>query len=742
MSGQISIYIPDDGGAGAASSGTLVSYVVATPEYLSEIDAKAEKLRQEILVGEAVFAVTGTTYYVSNSGDDLNDGKSAEKAWATLERVNNAQLEQGDAVLFERGGTWRGNMNARAGVTYSAYGKGAKPCLIGSLMNYSVSGDWKETGTENVYKYDKPVADDAGLIVFNGGEAYTYKKVIGIDAFTGSPDELQNDLEMYHDLGEKRIYLYSSEGNPAERYSSIEFCLKQHIIKVLGDNVNIGNLCLKYGGAHGISSGARTGLTVRYCEMAWIGGSLQKPQEAGSTTRYGNAVEIYGACRDYMVDHCYIYQIYDAGVTHQLKSATSSSAKIMENVTYSSNLFEYCIYSIEYFLDQPNSPDDIMKNILFKDNICRFAGYGFGWQRPNKVARHIQGGWLNTNRKYPAENFVVEGNIFDRSRDVLISVAAQEKQHLPLMRDNVYIQDAGGLFGYYGTDYQKYFNYDENAVQLIHSYIKDEGAEVAYVFPESTAAARLPYSYAVRNMPPATKEDTIDTSYIPLLLYTAKDKTVLPFRLILPERYEADRKYPLILFLHSQNERGKDNIRQLASPFLERLYNDTDPSHDCIIIAPQCPAGETWADMPATASGEILKGTISDNNKYLDAAAALVRDIAKTYNADEKRIYAAGYSMGGNGVWAVSADNPDLFAAIVPVAGAGDITKAGIYHGISIWAFHGMMEYSVDIKYTENMVAALNEAGVEVRYTEYSNLREDCWENAELAEWLFAHSRK
>ena len=47
---------------------------------------------------------TGTAYYVSNQGDDGNDGLSPETAWAALARVNQASLAYGDAVFFERGG--------------------------------------------------------------------------------------------------------------------------------------------------------------------------------------------------------------------------------------------------------------------------------------------------------------------------------------------------------------------------------------------------------------------------------------------------------------------------------------------------------------------------------------------------------------------------------------------------------------------------------------------------------------
>ncbi|HAZ04292.1 MAG TPA: hypothetical protein DCY97_19300 [Marinilabiliales bacterium] len=443
---------------------------------LSDVNVKADALKAEILNSDSKTGVAaGTIYYISNGGNDLNNGKSSKTAWATLLKVSHADLKSGDMVLFERGGTWRGSLTTKEGITYSAYGKGDKPKIIGSPQNYSIRNKWKATGTSNVYVYDQVFSNDAGVLVFNQGESYTYKKVVGIDGFSGDIGQLTNDLEMYHSISDKKIYLHSYKGNPADRFSSIEFCLKENIIKIGGDNVTIDNICVKYGGVHGIGSSSRNGLKVTNCEFGWIGGSIQR-----ETTRYGNAVEIYGACKDYIVDHCYIYQIYDAGITHQYKNYTSSETVIMENVTYSNNLIEYCSYSIEYFLDQPLSEKDVMKNISFKNNICRFAGYGFGWQRPNKVARHIQGGWLGGKRKYPAENFSIEGNIFDRSIDILLSISALKEEHLPKMKNNVYIQSSNKNFGMVGVEYKQYYPFNQGIGELIKQKRIDESPIIIF----------------------------------------------------------------------------------------------------------------------------------------------------------------------------------------------------------------------------------------------------------------------
>lgn len=454
-------------------------YIVATEEYLAEIDKKANALKEKILNSPTEIAITGTAYYVSNSGDDSNDGKSPETAWATLAKVNSANLKKGDAVLFERGGIWRGSLIAKDGVTYSAWGQGDKPKLFGSLKNYSIKEKWIETDIPNVYVYDEVLENDAGVLVFNDGEAHTIKKVVGIDGFTGDLTELKNDLEMFHNPEDKKVYLYSDKGNPAERFSPIEFCLKDHIIKIRGNDITIDNLCIKYGGAHGISATSCNGLTVTNCEFGWIGGSIQQ-----NTTRYGNAVEIWGenGLNNYKVDSCYIYQIYDAGITHQFSGATEDV--LMRNVQYTNNLIEYCTYSIEYFLGQPaegTSPRLLMSNILIKDNICRFAGYGWGDQRPDKTEpAHIKS-WDHMN---PAENFVIENNIFDRSKYMLIHIGAYDAASLPSMKGNTYIQTLDGQLGRYSVSPTYLMMYSIGIEKTIKNQLKEENPEVVYILPE------------------------------------------------------------------------------------------------------------------------------------------------------------------------------------------------------------------------------------------------------------------
>ncbi len=89
-------------------------------------------------------------YYVSNDGSDADDGLSPETAWRTLARVNAQPLAPGDVVRFRRGDSWRGQLIPRSGseagpITYTAYGEGPKPLLLGSVSK-DTPEDWQDEG--------------------------------------------------------------------------------------------------------------------------------------------------------------------------------------------------------------------------------------------------------------------------------------------------------------------------------------------------------------------------------------------------------------------------------------------------------------------------------------------------------------------------------------------------------------------------------------------------------------------
>lgn len=400
-------------------------------EQHSSFDEKAEDRRQEILNMEDTIQPSkkGQTYYISSKGDDKNDGKSKETPWRSAANVgiHSSDIKEGDVVLFERGGLYRGYFKLTSGVSYGAYGKGCKPTIYGSLRDYAYPEFWEKTDVENVWKMNVDGMTDIGNIVFDHGKKCGIKKL---------DDKLRTNGDFYHDVSEGILYLYMKNGNPANIYYDIEICTNDHIMEGLSNahDIKIENLCLKYTGAHGICfRGGAKNITVTGCEIGYIGGSMLN----GMNVRYGNGFEVVDNCENITVTDCWIYQCFDAGITNQ---SSYEPGCLQKNINFSDNLVEYCNYNLEYYVSQTKGK---MVNVTFANNILRFAGYGFGSIDRIGSNTSAAGNICNYVRTMPSKNFVIKNNIMDSPLYYQMTVGYPndpKKAMGPEVKDNTYIQ--------------------------------------------------------------------------------------------------------------------------------------------------------------------------------------------------------------------------------------------------------------------------------------------------------------
>lgn len=203
----------------------------------------------------------------------------------------------------------------------------------------------------------------------------------------------------------------------------------------------------------------------------------------------------------------------------------------------------------------------------------------------------------------------------------------------------------------------------------------------------------------------------------------AGEETLLHYWLYLPANHDGKAKLPLMLFLHGSGERGSDleKVKQHGPPKLVEGQKDWA----FITISPQCPRDTRW-------NAETL--------------AKLVDLVAKEQEADEKRLYVTGLSMGGSGTWSLVAKFPDKFAAAVPMCGRGDTAQADKLVKVPIWVFHGAKDTGSSPELSESMVKAIKEAGGDnVKLTVYPDAGHDCWTRAygdpELYKWLLTQQK-
>lgn len=435
----------------------------------------------------------GTAYFVSNKGKDTNNGLSPETPIATISAVNKLNLKSGDVVYFERGGIWRGSITAHTpGVTYSAYGDGNKPELYGSSHNYAKTGMWLETDAANIYKYSEKIEADVGNIVFDGGKANGIKCVLEekngktYNATTGKSyntyADIDENMHFFHDSNNtKELYLYCSDGNPAELYDSIEFAEKRYIIDVgWRKNITVDNITFRYCGSHAVGAGSCDGLTVQNCEFYWIGGSIQ-----WGSTRYGNGVEIYGVAWNFTVDNCYFSQIYDAAVTFQFQSGSDGNA-VSQNIKFTNNVMEYCNYSVEYFLDSGKNKANYFKDFYISGNHMWYAGYGFCSQRKDKGQdAHIKS-WSEANKNIG--DFIIKNNIFAIAKKYMLETYTVDSNYGATYDSNTYIQFKNHYFGRNrNTSYFSRFT-DNVREEILQNY-GDKNAKIIWVSNSSNISS-------------------------------------------------------------------------------------------------------------------------------------------------------------------------------------------------------------------------------------------------------------
>jgi len=201
-----------------------------------------------------------------------------------------------------------------------------------------------------------------------------------------------------------------------------------------------------------------------------------------------------------------------------------------------------------------------------------------------------------------------------------------------------------------------------------------------------------------------------------------------------PPEYTPDKPWPVVLFLHGSGERGMDGFRQTdvgIAHSIRRARNRVP----AIVVMPQCRPDMYW-------TGPMLTMAV----RCLEAAS-------REYHCDPERVYLTGLSMGGQGTWLLGAEYSAQFAALVPICGFAELSEssgaaarlAARLTDVPIWCFHGAMDPHVPVAKSREMVAAIREAGGNVRYTEYPDGKHDIWDRAyndpELWQWLFAQRR-
>ena len=200
-------------------------------------------------------------------------------------------------------------------------------------------------------------------------------------------------------------------------------------------------------------------------------------------------------------------------------------------------------------------------------------------------------------------------------------------------------------------------------------------------------------------------------------------KRELAFALHVPKNTK--QKKPLIIFLHGSGERGTDiELVKVHGPFKYLKSHNLN----AYVLAPQCPENEYW-------DAEVLY--------------QLIVKIQKENNIDPNRIYLTGLSMGGWGAWNLAFAHPEMFAALVPIAGFVDrvpMIETCKISGIPIRIFHGLLDDVVDVNYSIAIYKKLKPCNSDIALTIFDDAGHDSWtrvyESNEIYDWMFQQIKK
>ncbi|MEK6262668.1 MAG: PHB depolymerase family esterase [Planctomycetota bacterium] len=238
---------------------------------------------------------------------------------------------------------------------------------------------------------------------------------------------------------------------------------------------------------------------------------------------------------------------------------------------------------------------------------------------------------------------------------------------------------------------------------------------------------------------PAMSQETYEAR-----VYTNDKGEKLNYRLMQPAGHDAkaETKHPLVLFLHGAGERGDDNVKQLVHAAKDFASEANRTKYPCFVVFPQCPEGKRWVEVDWTLDSHKQ---LPEESISVKLTRELIASLQKEFRVDEKRLYATGLSMGGFGVWDMAARTPDMFAAALPVCAGADEATADRLTRLPIWTFHGDKDTVVKVERSRRMVAAIEKAGGQPKYTEYPGVQHNSWTQTyadpKVMEWLFAQKR-
>lgn len=228
------------------------------------------------------------------------------------------------------------------------------------------------------------------------------------------------------------------------------------------------------------------------------------------------------------------------------------------------------------------------------------------------------------------------------------------------------------------------------------------------------------------------------------------ENDTLNYRILFPDNFSENEKYPVVLVLHGAGERGDDNEAQLVHGSDLFLQAENRKKFPAIVIFPQAPKNDYWAKV------EVKRDTMpfqfnfknkEEPTKSLDLVMKMMDSVINQKFVDKEKVYVGGLSMGGMGTYELLYKKPEMFAAAFAICGGANPEIAQDYpKGFNIWIFHGEKDDIVPPTLSKAMARSINHHGGNAKVSLYPDDNHNSWDSAfsepYLLPWLFSKERE
>ena len=222
---------------------------------------------------------------------------------------------------------------------------------------------------------------------------------------------------------------------------------------------------------------------------------------------------------------------------------------------------------------------------------------------------------------------------------------------------------------------------------------------------------------------PAAVAQTAEAGPRVATFHSAIDNSDQPYALYLPRRFDALKKYPLVVGLHAEETNHSVNLVQL-------LGQMSTPSQIGVAVGFGFPP---LRDVDFMVACPFARGTMGYQGIAEQDVYDMLADVERHYPIDLDRVYLTGISMGGGGALRLALTRPDVWAAVAPVCafpipGSEELAPNAL--NLPIRLFHGALDPAVPAASSRDWQRRLLDAGAPAEYIEYPGVLHNAWTSA------------